>query len=221
MTLHSEITQIAVNSSARPEAVFADLCECQQENAPVPESALLVTGLLAGAAGLVCIVPTGIGQVIACPTAAAAGWTTAAGSAVNMTEQMSRYGSYSNQGGILEILESGKEDKAESALLSKKESELSKEIVNNNMLGLIGFSVGHVGFAGLTKLYQKSQISKALSKMSTAERKRIEDSLSSLNKEDQSRAFVVLEQLDDETRALLLQKPHLLNQQMKGLRCEI
>lgn len=221
LTLHSEVTQLAINSSAHSDDVFSDLCECQKENAPVPESALLVSGLISGAAGILCLAPTGIGQLIACPTAAATGWATAGGSAVNFGHQMSRYGSYSDQGGILGILESGKDDKEELALLSKKEKELNKEVVSNNMMGLIGFSVGHVGFSSLTKLYKKSQISKALTKMTDEERKRLEANLSSLSKEDQTRAFVVLEQLDEKTRALLLKKPQLLNLQMKGLRCEI
>ncbi|MFS4458725.1 hypothetical protein [Bdellovibrio sp. HCB2-146] len=221
LTLHSEVTQFAVNSSAHSDDVFSELCECQKANAPVPESALLVSGVLSGAAGLLCIAPTGIGQLIACPTAAAAGWATAGGSAVNFSHQMSRYNSYGNQGSVLEVLESGKESKDELTILTRKESELTREMVNNNMLGLIGFSVGHVGFSSLTKIYAKSQISKSLSKLSAAERKKIEETFSSLNKDDQTRAFVVLEQLDDETRALLLRKPHLLNQELKGLRCEI
>ena len=152
---------------------------------------------------------------------AATGWATAGGSAVNIGHQMSRYSSYSDQGGILGVLESGKDSKDELALLSKKESALSQEIVSNNMMGLIGFSVGHVGFSSLTKLYKKSQISKTLGKMTDEERKRLESNLSSLNKEDQTRAFVVLEQLDEETRALLRKKPQLRNMQMKGRRCEI
>ncbi|MNT35371.1 hypothetical protein D3C72_1713970 [compost metagenome] len=78
-----------------------------------------------------------------------------------------------------------------------------------------------MGFSGLTKLYTKSRISGSLSKLSVSERKKVEDTLQSLNKEDQTKLFVVLDKLDDESRAVLLANPSLLNKQLKGLRCEI
>jgi len=221
MTLHSTVSLQAINSSTHPEDVFAQYCECQKLQTPVPESALMVGGLVAGAAGLLCVVPTGIGQVIACPTAVAVGWGTAGGSAVNFTSQLSRYNSFQDQGTVLKVLENGAEKKPELELLSRKSSELSREMVNDNMVGLIGVGVGHVGFTGLAKLYTKSRISGSLSKLSVSERKKVEDTLKSLNKEDQTKLFVVLDKLDDESRAVLLQNPSLLNRELKGLRCEI
>ncbi len=221
LTLHSKVTLFAIQSSVHPNEVFADLCKCKQANAPVPESTLLVSGLVAGAAGLLCVAPTGIGQLIACPTAAAAGWATTGGSAINLGSQLSRYGSYDNQGGVLQVLESGQDNKTELTLLSKKQSELTRDVVNSNMMGLVGFSVGHVGFSKLSQIYVKSKVTKNLNELSATQRKDIDSAFSSLNKEDQTRAFLVLDKLDEESRKILLQKPELLNQQMKGLRCEI
>jgi hypothetical protein len=119
-------------------------------------------------------------------------------------------------------LQTGEPNRAELDLLRKKESDLGKSMATDQMVGLIGFSVGHVGFQGLTKLYQKSKLSLAVKKLSLPQQKKLQDTLQDLKKEDQTKAFVVLDKVDAETRSLLLQKPKLLVEELKkGGRCDI
>ncbi|MNL02486.1 hypothetical protein D3C87_1229950 [compost metagenome] len=222
MTLHSQVSLRVVNSSANPEKVFNEICECQKQNKPIGDEYVMGLGVVSVGGLALCMTPTGVSQIIGCPLAAIAGWATTGASAVNLGDSFGKYGSLRNQGGVMAAMQADGQNRDELEVLRQKESELSKSMATDQMVGLIGFSVGHVGFQGLSKIYEKSKLSLSLKKLSLPQQKSLEDALKDLKKEEQTQAFVVLDKVDEETRAIFLKQPKLLVEELKkGGRCEM
>jgi hypothetical protein len=222
MTLHSQVSLRVVNSSANPAKVFSEVCECQKQNKPIGDEYVMGLGIVSVGGLALCMTPTGVSQVIGCPLAAIAGWSATGASALNFGDSLEKYGSLRNQGGVMAAMQADGQNRAELEVLRQKESELGKSMATDQMVGLIGFSVGHVGFQGLSKIYQKSKLSLSMKKLSLPQQKSLEEALKDLKKEEQTKAFVVLDKVDEETRAVFLKQPKLLVEELKkGGRCEI
>jgi hypothetical protein len=220
LTLHSQSTQNAVNTSAEPERVFKKLCECRQQNPPVSDASVLGMGVASLGGLLLCMTPTGIGQVIGCPTAFVAGWGMTGASVVNFADTLGKYSNLNTQVNVMSALPANRANQTEWAFLKQKESELVKDMGTTQMVNLVGLGVGHVGFKGLTEVYAKSKVSGTFKKLSTPQQQSAEKMISSLAKEDQTTAFLLLNKLDAESRAILLAKPALfLKELKKGGRC--
>lgn len=222
MTLHSQVSLRVVNSSANPAKVFNEICECQKQNRPIGDDYVMGLGIVSVGGLALCMTPTGVGQIVGCPVAAIAGWAVTGASAVNLGDSLEKYGNLRNQGGVMAAMQADGQNRGELEVIRQKESELSKSMATDQMVGLIGFSVGHVGFQGLSKIYEKSKLSLSLKKLSLPQQKSLEDALKDLKKEEQTQAFVVLDKVDEETRAVFLKQPKLLVEELKkGGRCEI
>lgn len=221
-TLHSKSAQQAVNSSASPDRVFKKLCECRKENPPINDSTIMGMGVASIGGLLLCITPTGIGQVIGCPTAVVAGWGATGASAVNFADSLGKYNDLNTQGNVVAALNKNEVNQEELELIRGKESELAKNMTTEQMTGLIGFGVGHVGFSGLAQIYKKSKLALNLKQLNAFDKERMEKAVSKLDPEEQTKAFVVLDKLDDESREALLANPGLfLKELKKGGRCEL
>jgi hypothetical protein len=222
MTLHSQVSLRVVNSSANPAQIFSEVCECLKQNKPIGDEYVMGLGIVSVGGLALCMTPTGFGQVIGCPIAAIAGWSATGAGAVNFGDSLQKYGSLRTQGSVMAAMQADGQNREELEVLRQKESELGKSMATDQMVGLIGFSVGHVGFQGLSKIYQKSKLSLSMKKLSLPQRKSLEEALKDLKKEEQTKAFVVLDKVDEETRAVFLKQPKLLVEELKkGGRCEI
>lgn len=222
LTLHSQSAQRAINSSVAPDKVFKKLCECRKVNPPVDDSTIMGMGVASIGGLLLCISPTGIGQVIGCPTAVIAGWGATGASAVNFADSLGRYNNLDDQGNVLAALPKNAMNKKELELVRGKESELVKNMTTDQMTGLIGLGVGHVGFSGLAQVYKKSKLALSLGKLNTFDKERMEKVVAKLDPEEQTKAFVILDKIDDESREVLLANPNVLLKELKkGGRCEI
>ncbi len=222
LTLHSQSAQRAVNSSVSSDKVFKKLCECRQAISPVNDSAIMGMGVASIGGLLLCLTPTGIGQAIGCPTAFIAGWGATGASAVNFADSLGKYNDLNNQGNVVAALTKNDINQKELELIRGKESELAKNMTTQQMTGLIGFGVGHVGFSGLAQVYKKSKLALSLKKLSANQQAQMEKVVAKLDPEEQTKAFVVLDKLDDESREVLLANPAILLKELKkGGRCEI
>lgn len=222
MTLHSQVSLRVVNSSANPAKVFSEVCECQKQNKPIGDEYVMGLGIVSVGGLALCMTPTGVGQLVGCPIAAIAGWSATGAGVVNFGDSLEKYGSLRSQGGVMAAMQADGQNRGELEVLRQKESELGKSMATDQMVGLIGFSVGHVGFQGLSKIYAKSKLSLSMKKLSLPQQKSLEDAFKDLKKEEQTKAFVVLDKVDEETRAVFLKQPKLLVEELKkGGRCEI
>lgn len=222
LTLHSQTSQRVINSSASSNRVFKKLCECRKQTSPVNDT--LVMGINVASMGglLLCLTPTGVGQVIGCPTAMVAGWAGAGVSAINYADSLRKYNDLNTQSKVMNALPQSEINQAELDLIEDKKSEMITELTSQQVTGLIGFGIGHVGFGGLTKIYKTSKLTRVLRQMSEEEQAKIEKAIMKLNQEDQTKAFVVLEKLDDESRKAMLAKPDLFLKELnRGGRCEL
>lgn len=222
LTLHSQSTQQAVNSSIAPDKVFKKLCGCRKATAPVNDSTIMGMGVASLGGLLLCISPTGIGQVIGCPTAVIAGWGATGASAINFADSLGKYNDLNTQGNVVAALTKNDVNQKELELIRRKESALAKDMTTQQMTGLIGFGVGHVGFNGLAQVYKKSKLAISLKKLNAGEQARMEKVVAKLDSEEQTKAFVLLDKLDDESRDVLLANPEVLLKELKkGGRCEL
>lgn len=222
LTLHSQAAQQAVNSSVAPDKVFKKLCECKKATTPVSDSTIMGMGVASLGGLLLCITPTGIGQVIGCPTAVVAGWGATGASAVNFADSLGKYNDLNTQGSVVAALPKNEMNIEELKLIRGQEAELVKTMTTDQMTGLIGLGVGHVGFSGLAQVYQKSKLALSLKKLNSFDKERMEKVVAKLDKEEQTKAFVVLDKIDDESREVLLSHPDILLKELKkGGRCEI
>lgn len=222
LTLHSKSSQQAINSSAEPKRVFRKLCECRQERSPVNDSAIMGMGVASIGGVLLCMTPSGIGQVIGCPTAFIAGWGATGASTVNFVDSLGKYNDLNTQGNFVEALVKNDENQAELELIRAKELELAKDMSAQQLSGLIGFGVGHVGFSGLLKIYKKSKLALSLKNIDVNQRAQIEKIFGGLETQEQTKVFVALERLDDESRKVILNNPRiLLNELKNGGRCDL
>lgn len=222
LTLHSQSSMQAVNSSVAPDKVFKKLCECRKATAPINDSAIMGMGVASIGGLLLCISPTGIGQVIGCPTALVAGWGATGASAINFADSLGKYNDLNTQGNVVAALPKNEENQKELELIRGKESEIVKDMTTQQMTGLIGFGVGHVGFSGLAQVYKKSKLALSLKKLNAVEQARMEKVVTKLDAEEQTKAFVLLDKLDDESREVLLANPEILLKELKkGGRCEL
>lgn len=222
LTLHSQSAQQAVNSSVAPDKVFKKLCECRKANPPINDSAVMGMGVASLGGLLLCITPTGFGQMIGCPTAVIAGWGATGASAVNFADSLGKYNNLDDQGNVLAALPKNEMNKKELELVRGKESELVKNMTTDQMTGLIGLGVGHVGFSGLAQVYKKSKLALSLGKLNAFDKERMEKVVAKLDPEEQTKAFVILDKIDDESREVLLANPNVLLKELKkGGRCEI
>ncbi|MEA9355145.1 hypothetical protein SHI21_02985 [Bacteriovorax sp. PP10] len=222
LTLHSQSAQRAINSSVAPDKVFKKLCECRKANPPIDDSTIMGMGVASMGGLLLCITPTGIGQVIGCPTAVVAGWGASGAAAVNFADSLGKYNDLNDQGNVVAALTKNEVNQKELELIRGKESELVKDMTTQQMTGLIGFGVGHVGFSGLSQIYKKSKLALSLKKLNAGQQARMEKAVAKLDPEEQIKAFVVLDKLDDESREVLLANPEILLKELKkGGRCEL
>lgn len=222
LTLHSQSAQQAINSSVTPSRVFKKLCECRKANPPINDSAVMGMGVASLGGLLLCITPTGFGQMIGCPTALIAGWGATGASAVNFADSLSKYNNLDDQGKVVAALPNNEINKKELELIKENKSELVKNITTDQMTGLIGLGVGHVGFSGLAQVYKKSKLALSLKKLNTFDKDRMEKVVAKLDPEEQTKAFVILDKIDDESREVLLANPTVLVKELKkGGRCEL
>jgi hypothetical protein len=222
LTLHSQSAQQAINSSVAPDKVFKKLCECRKANPPINDSAVMGMGVASLGGLLLCITPTGFGQMIGCPTAVIAGWGATGASAVNFADSLGKYNNLDDQGRVVAALPKNEMNQKELELIKEKESELVKNMTTDQMTGLIGLGVGHVGFSGLAQVYKKSKLALSLKKLNTFDKERMEKVLAKLEPEEQTKAFVILDKIDDESREILLANPNVLLKELKkGERCEL
>lgn len=222
LTLHSQSAQRAVNSSVAPEKVFKKLCACRKLTSPVNDSAIMGMGVASIGGLLLCITPTGIGQVIGCPTAVVAGWGATGASAVNFADSLGKYNDLNTQGNVIKALTKNESNLEELKLIRGKESELARDMTTQQMTGLIGFGVGHVGFNGLAQVYKKSKLALSLKKLSSEQKVKMDKVINQLDPEEQTKAFLVLDKLDTESRDVLMANPAVLLKELKkGGRCEI
>lgn len=222
LTLHSQSAQQAVNSSVGPDKVFKKLCKCRKENPPINDSMIMGMGVASVGGLLLCITPTGIGQVIGCPTAVVAGWGATGATAINFADSLGKYNDLNTQGNVVAALPNNEVNQKELELIRGKESELVKDMTTQQMIGLVGLGVGHVGFNGLAQVYKKSKLALSLKRLNTLEQARMEKFVNKLDPEEQTKAFVVLDKLDDENREVLLANPEILLKELKkGGRCEL
>ena len=222
LTLHSQSSQRAINSSAAPDQVFKKLCECRKKAGPVSDTAIMGMGVASLGGLLLCITPTGIGQLIGCPTAAVAGWGATGASAINFADSLGKYNDLNTQDAVMTALPKSEINQKELELIRGNKSELAKSLSTEQLTGLIGFGVGHVGVSGLAKIYKNSQITLSLNKLSKYEKDQLEEVLVKLNPEEQTQIFVVLDKLDGDSREVLLARPALLFKEFKqGGRCEL
>jgi len=222
LTIHSQSSQRAINSSAAPDQVFKKLCECRKKAGPVSDTAIMGMGVASLGGLLLCITPTGIGQVIGCPTAVVAGWGATGASAVNFADSLGKYNDLNSQDAVMTALPKNEINQKELELIRGNKSELAKSLSTEQLTGLIGFGVGHVGVSGLSKIYKNSQITLSLNKLNKYEKAQLEKILVKLNPEEQTQLFVVLDKLDGESREVLLARPALLFKEFKqGGRCEL
>lgn len=222
LTLHSQSAQQAVNSSVAPEKVFKKLCECRRAISPVNDTTIMGMGVASLGGLLLCITPTGFGQMIGCPTALIAGWGATGASAVNFADSLGKYNNLNDQGNVVAALPKNEMNQKELELIRGKESELVKNMTTDQMTGLIGLGVGHVGFSGLAQVYKKSKLTSSLNKLNAFDKDRMEKVVTKLDPEEQTKAFVILDKIDDESREVLLANPTILLKELKkGGRCEL
>lgn len=221
--LHGSIALQVINSSARPEKMFGKACECQQTHKPISHE--IVTGLeVASLGGLgLCLTPTGVGQVLGCPGAMIAGLGAGGANTINFVSSVAQAQTIQDQKSIVAFLERTNLQKEEQDYLRKKEIEIIKDAGVDTITGLIGLGVGHIGAKNLIKYFQKGKLATSLKRLSDKEAENLIKAMEELDDVTQTRAFVVLEKLDQDSRETLLKKPAILLRELKknGGFCEL
>lgn len=222
LNLHSGVSLQVINSSANPEHMFGQYCSCKGSNQIIDES--IVMGLeVASLGGLgLCLTPTGVGQALGCPTAMVAGLGVTGASTINFLDSMGRYQSIHEQKSLVHFLERDELKKEEEELLKIKELEEIKDMGVEGLTGLIGFGIGNVGMKNLIKYFKNGKLSLLMQKLNLSEQRRLEEAFEGLSLKDQTKAFVVLEKLDDESRKVLVKNPSLVIKELNnGVSCDL
>lgn len=222
LNLHSSVSLEMINTSANPHRMFGKYCSCKGSGQVIDEK--IVMGLeVASLGGLgLCLTPTGVGQVLGCPTAMVAGLGATGASAINFLDSMGRYQSIHEQKKIVNFFERNEFKKEEEERLKNKELQELKDMGVEGLTGLIGFGIGNVGMKNLVKYFKNGKLSLLIKKLSNDEKKRLEEAFEGLSPKDQTKAFVVLEKLDDESREVLVKNPTLVVKEFKkGMSCDL
>ncbi|EQC48407.1 hypothetical protein M899_1939 [Bacteriovorax sp. BSW11_IV] len=221
--VHSRITLDAINSSADPAKLVKSFCNCQKENSPIDED--IVMGLeMASLGGLgLCITPTGVGQIVGCPTAFVAGLGATGASTINFFSYMSNYSDISKARGVTTVLERDSFYQDEVNRLRDKELDSLSNIGVSRLIGLVGLKVGHIGMKGLLRVYEKSNISKTLAKKNPFQKERFNSQVDKLDPNMQTKMFVILDRLDEKTRNYFIESPEVLLRELKksGGKCAL
>ena len=221
--LHGSITLEVINSSVHPKHMFGRACECQQTQELISHE--IVTGLeVASLGGLgLCLTPTGVGQVLGCPGAMMAGLGAGGANSINLMGSIAQSQTIQDQKSIVEFLERTNLHKEEEEYLRKKEFDIIKNAGVDTVTGLIGLGVGHIGARNLIKYFQKGKLATSLKFLSDREAEKLLKAMEELDENSQTKAFVLLEKLDQESREALLKRPTILLRELKksGGSCEL
>ena len=221
--LHGSITLEVINTSARPKHMFGKACECQQTQELISHE--IVTGLeVASLGGLgLCLTPTGVGQVLGCPGAMIAGLGAGGANTINLVGSIAESQTIHDQKSIVAFLERTNLVKEEEEYLRKKEVEIIKNAGVDTVTGLIGLGVGHIGARNLIKYFQKGKLATSLKYLSDKEAEKLLRAMEELDESSQTKAFVLLEKLDQDSREALLRRPAIFLREMKknGGACEL
>lgn len=223
LNLHTKLSLQVINSSANPERMFGKYCACQNSKRLIDEN--LVMGLeMASLGGLgLCLTPTGVGQVLGCPTAAIAGLGATGANAVNLFDSLGKFQTINDQKTIVQFLDRTNLNKEEEEYLKNKELQSIKDAGISGLVGLIGFGVGNIGMKGLIKYFHKGNVSDSVKKMTEAQNAILDKAMDELELKDQTKAFVLLEKLDKESREILIKQPTLIVKEIKkgGKSCDL
>lgn len=221
--LHGAITLQVINSSARPEQIFGKACQCQKTQQLINEE--IVTGLeVASLGGLgLCLTPSGVGQVLGCPTAMITGLGAGGANTINLMGSLAHSQRLQEQKSIVKFLERNNLNKEEEENIRNKEIEMMKNAGVNTLSGLIGFGVGNIGLKNLIKYFNKGKLANSLKELTEKEREKLLEAVEDLDDHSQTQAFVLLEKLDHDSRDALLKKPSILVNELKknGISCEL
>ena len=223
LNLHSKLSLQVINSSANPERMFGKYCDCQKTERIIDDN--LVMGLeMASLGGLgLCLTPTGVTQVLGCPTAAIAGLGATGANAINFFDSANKFQIINDQKNIVQFLDRTNLNKEEEEFLKNKELQSIKDAGVSGLVGLIGFGVGNIGIKGLIKYFHKGNVSKSMKEMTEAENAILNKAMDELELKDQTKAFVLLEKLDKESRDILIKHPTLIVKEIKkgGKSCDL
>lgn len=221
--VHSRITLDAINSSGDPAKLVKSFCNCQKENSPIDED--IVMGLeMASLGGLgLCITPTGVGQIVGCPTAFVAGLGATGASTINFFSYMSNYTEISKSRGVTTVLERDSFYQNEVNRLKDQELDSLSNIGVSRLIGLVGLKVGHIGMKGLLRVYEKSNISKTLARKNPFQKDKFNSEVDKLDPSMQTKMFVILDRLDEKTRNYFIESPEVLLRELKksGGKCAL
>lgn len=223
LNLHSKLTLQVINSSANPQRMFGKYCSCQTTKKIINEN--LVMGLeMASLGGLgLCLTPSGVGQVLGCPTAAIAGLAATGANGINFINSVDQFKNINDQKNIVKFLDRTNINKAEEEYLKNKEYKAMKEAGIAGLAGLIGFGIGNIGMKGLIKYFHQGNVSGSVKHLTQAENAILDKAMAELDLKDQTKAFVLLEKLDGESRNILIKNPTLFVKEIKkgGKSCDL